>query len=123
MEEGDIIVDAGNALFTDTRRREAALRERGLHFVGTGVSGGEEGALNGPSIMPGGTKESYDRLGPMFETIAAKAEDGAPCCDRLEHGAETVVGLLDRKSTRLNSSHVAISYAVFCLKKKKKKID
>ena len=80
MDEGDIIVDAGNALFGDTRRREAALREQGLHFVGSGVSGGEEGALNGPSIMPGGTKESYDRLGPMFEKISAKAEDGAPCC-------------------------------------------
>ncbi|MCL6423007.1 NADP-dependent phosphogluconate dehydrogenase [Brachybacterium sp. JHP9] len=79
MEQGDIIVDAGNALFTDTRRREAALREKGLHFVGTGVSGGEEGALNGPSIMPGGTKESYDRLGPMFEKISAHV-DGVPCC-------------------------------------------
>lgn len=79
MEEGDIIVDAGNALFTDTRRREAALREKGQHFVGAGVSGGEEGALNGPSIMPGGTKESYDRLGPMFEQISAHV-DGAPCC-------------------------------------------
>lgn len=79
MEPGDIIVDAGNALFTDTRRREEALRAKGLHFVGTGVSGGEEGALNGPSIMPGGTKESYDRLGPMFETIAANV-DGSPCC-------------------------------------------
>ena len=79
MEEGDIIVDAGNALFGDTRRREAALREKGLHFVGSGVSGGEEGALNGPSIMPGGTKESYDRLGPMFEKISAHV-DGVPCC-------------------------------------------
>ena len=79
MEEGDIIVDAGNALFTDTRRREAALREKGLHFVGAGVSGGEEGALNGPSIMPGGTKESYDRLGPMFEKISPHV-DGVPCC-------------------------------------------
>ena len=79
METGDIIVDAGNALFTDTRRREAALREKGLHFVGSGVSGGEEGALNGPSIMPGGTKESYDRLGPMFEKISAHV-DGVPCC-------------------------------------------
>jgi 6-phosphogluconate dehydrogenase len=79
MEEGDIIVDCGNSLFTDTRRREAALRERGLHFVGSGVSGGEEGALNGPSIMPGGTKESYDRLGPMFEKISAHV-DGVPCC-------------------------------------------
>ena len=79
MDSGDIIVDAGNALFTDTRRREAALREKGLHFVGAGVSGGEEGALNGPSIMPGGTKESYDRLGPMFEKISAHV-DGVPCC-------------------------------------------
>ncbi|MDP9806472.1 6-phosphogluconate dehydrogenase [Trueperella bonasi] len=79
MEEGDIIVDCGNAQYEDTRRREASLRERGLHFVGAGVSGGEEGALLGPSIMPGGTVESYDRLGPMFETIAAK-KDGKPCC-------------------------------------------
>ncbi|MBV7411392.1 NADP-dependent phosphogluconate dehydrogenase [Dermabacteraceae bacterium TAE3-ERU27] len=79
MEEGDIIVDCGNSLFSDTRRREAALRERGLHFVGAGVSGGEEGALNGPSIMPGGTVESYDRLGPMFEKISAQV-NGEPCC-------------------------------------------
>lgn len=79
MEPGDIIVDAGNALFTDTIRREAALRERGLHFVGSGVSGGEEGALNGPSIMPGGSAESYQKLGPIFERISAHV-DGEPCC-------------------------------------------
>ncbi|MPV36803.1 NADP-dependent phosphogluconate dehydrogenase [Georgenia subflava] len=79
MEPGDIIVDAGNAHFPDTIRRENALREKGLHFVGSGVSGGEEGALNGPSIMPGGTRESYDRLGPMLEDISAKV-DGVPCC-------------------------------------------
>ena len=79
MEPGDIIVDAGNTLYTDTRRREEALRERGLHFVGMGVSGGEEGALLGPSIMPGGTAESYDRLGPMLESISAHV-DGEPCC-------------------------------------------
>lgn len=79
MEEGDIIVDAGNSLFTDTRRREAALQARGLHFVGTGVSGGEQGALEGPSIMPGGTRQSYDRLGPMLESISAHV-DGEPCC-------------------------------------------
>ncbi|MDO4791403.1 MAG: NADP-dependent phosphogluconate dehydrogenase [Buchananella hordeovulneris] len=79
MEEGDIIVDAGNSFFEDTRRREAALRERGLHFVGTGVSGGEQGALEGPAIMPGGTRESYGRLGPMLESISAKV-DGVPCC-------------------------------------------
>jgi 6-phosphogluconate dehydrogenase len=79
MEEGDILIDCGNAHFADTRRREASLRERGLHFVGTGVSGGEEGALLGPSIMPGGSAESYASLGPMFEAIAATV-DGVPCC-------------------------------------------
>jgi 6-phosphogluconate dehydrogenase len=79
LEPGDMIVDGGNAHFTDTRRREAALRERGLHFVGTGISGGEVGALEGPSIMPGGSTESYDALGPMLETIAAQV-DGTPCC-------------------------------------------
>ncbi len=79
LDAGDIVVDCGNAHYTDTRRREAALREHGLHFVGCGVSGGEEGALNGPSIMPGGSAESYTRLGPMFESIAAQV-DGTPCC-------------------------------------------
>lgn len=80
LDKGDIIVDAGNAHFPDTRRREAALREQGIHFVGAGVSGGEEGALLGPSIMPGGPAESYETLGPILEKIAAKAEDGTPCC-------------------------------------------
>ncbi|MEU5891303.1 NADP-dependent phosphogluconate dehydrogenase [Streptomyces sp. NPDC047461] len=79
LEPGDMIIDGGNAHFADTRRREKALREQGIHFVGMGVSGGEEGALNGPSIMPGGPKESYDSLGPMLEKISAKAVDGAPC--------------------------------------------
>jgi 6-phosphogluconate dehydrogenase len=79
LEDGDIVVDAGNAHFLDTRRREAALRERNLHFVGSGVSGGEEGALLGPSIMPGGSAVSYESLGPLLEDIAAKV-DGTPCC-------------------------------------------
>ncbi|PZF82888.1 NADP-dependent phosphogluconate dehydrogenase [Jiangella anatolica] len=83
LEPGDMIIDGGNAHFADTRRREAALRERGLHFVGTGISGGEEGALNGPSIMPGGSEESYASLGPMLETISAKADDGSPCCTHI----------------------------------------
>ncbi|MFI9643798.1 NADP-dependent phosphogluconate dehydrogenase [Micromonospora sp. NPDC051925] len=82
LEEGDIVVDAGNAHFADTRRREETLREHGLHFVGTGVSGGEEGALLGPSIMPGGSAESYQKLGPMFEKIAAQV-DGVPCCQHV----------------------------------------
>ena len=79
LEDGDIVIDCGNAHYADTRRREADLRERGLHFVGAGVSGGEEGALLGPSIMPGGSAESYQSLGPMFEKIAAQV-DGTPCC-------------------------------------------
>src|ERR1700756_4800857 len=72
LEAGDMIIDGGNAHFKDTRRREAKLREQGIHFVGMGVSGGEEGALNGPSIMPGGSPESYAALGPMLEAISAK---------------------------------------------------
>jgi 6-phosphogluconate dehydrogenase len=79
LEDGDIVIDCGNAHYADTRRREADLREHGLHFVGAGVSGGEEGALLGPSIMPGGSAESYASLGPMFEKIAAQV-DGTPCC-------------------------------------------
>ncbi|MFJ8361025.1 NADP-dependent phosphogluconate dehydrogenase [Streptomyces sp. NPDC093984] len=79
LEPGDMIIDGGNAHFADTRRREKDLRERGIHFVGTGISGGEEGALHGPSIMPGGSAESYESLGPMLEKISAKAKDGAPC--------------------------------------------
>ena len=82
MEPGDIIIDGGNALYTDTIRREKAMRERGLHFVGAGISGGEEGALNGPSIMPGGPAESYASLGPLLEEIAAHV-DGVPCCTHI----------------------------------------
>ncbi len=78
MEPGDMIVDGGNAHFADTRRREAALREQGIHFVGSGISGGEEGALLGPSIMPGGSKESWEALGPILQKISAQV-DGVPC--------------------------------------------
>ena len=79
LEPGDIILDGGNSHFDDTRRRDAALVARGIHFVGTGVSGGEIGALEGPSIMPGGSVDAYDAVGPLLETIAATV-DGAPCC-------------------------------------------
>ena len=82
MEAGDIIIDGGNSLYTDTIRREAAMSERGIHFVGAGISGGEEGALNGPSIMPGGPAESYESLGPLLESIAAQV-DGTPCCTHI----------------------------------------
>jgi len=78
MEDGDIIIDGGNALYTDTVRREKEMAERNRHFVGAGISGGEEGALNGPSIMPGGPKESWETLGPLLESIAANV-DGTPC--------------------------------------------
>ncbi len=73
FEPGDIIVDGGNALFTDTIRREAAVRERGVNFVGCGISGGEEGALHGPSLMPGGSAEAWQTLGPVLRSIAAVA--------------------------------------------------
>ena len=79
LEEGDIVVDGGNAFYEDTRRREEKLRGLGLHFVGAGISGGEVGALEGPSIMPGGSKESYDALGPILEDISAHVGD-EPCC-------------------------------------------
>jgi 6-phosphogluconate dehydrogenase len=82
MEPGDIIIDGGNALYTDTIRREAEMSARGLHFVGAGISGGEEGALNGPAIMPGGPAESYESLGPLLEDISAKV-DGTPCCTHI----------------------------------------
>jgi 6-phosphogluconate dehydrogenase len=82
LDPGDMILDGGNAHFDDTRRREAALRERAIHFVGTGISGGEVGALEGPSIMPGGSDESYASVGPLLETIAAQV-DGTPCCTHI----------------------------------------
>ncbi|AKE39137.1 6-phosphogluconate dehydrogenase, decarboxylating [Corynebacterium camporealensis] len=78
MDEGDIIIDGGNALYTDTMRREKEVAACGRHFVGAGISGGEEGALNGPSIMPGGPAESWETLGPILESIAANV-DGTPC--------------------------------------------
>jgi 6-phosphogluconate dehydrogenase len=84
FEPGDIIVDGGNALFTDTIRREKAVRATGINFVGAGISGGEEGALNGPSIMPGGSDESWVTLGPILKSIAAVAE-GEPCVTHVGH--------------------------------------
>jgi 6-phosphogluconate dehydrogenase len=81
LEEGDIIIDGGNSFFGDTIRRTRYLEERGLLYVGTGVSGGEEGALTGPSIMPGGSPEAWPHVKPIFQAIAAKVADGTPCCD------------------------------------------
>ena len=80
LDKGDILIDGGNANYHDTQRRHAKLADQGIHFLGVGVSGGEEGALNGPSIMPGGDREPYDAsVKPIFEAIAAKV-DGTPCC-------------------------------------------
>ena len=79
LEEGDVIIDGGNSLFTDTQRRCKDLEGRGIHFVGCGVSGGEEGALKGPSLMPGGSRESWEMIAPIFRKIAAQV-DGEPCC-------------------------------------------
>ena len=83
LDEGDIVIDAGNALFSDTRRREKALAEKKLLFVGMGVSGGEEGALEGPSIMPGGAKAAWERIAPMVTKMAVSV-DGTPCCAHMD---------------------------------------
>ena len=79
LDKGDILIDGGNTFFKDTIRRNEMLANSGINFIGTGVSGGEEGALKGPAIMPGGQKDAYDLVAPILEEIAAKADDGAPC--------------------------------------------
>jgi 6-phosphogluconate dehydrogenase len=81
LQPGDILIDGGNTHYPDTTRRMKALREKGLLYIGTGVSGGEEGALRGPSIMPGGDPAAWPHVKPIFQAIAAKAPDGSPCCD------------------------------------------
>ncbi len=88
LKKGDIVIDGGNSHFPDTARRTKYLEEKGLLYIGTGVSGGEEGALKGPSIMPGGSPEAWKHVKPIFQSIAAKVEDGTPCCDWVgENGA------------------------------------
>src|SRR5213594_450545 len=88
LEPGDIIIDGGNSLFEDTNRRTKYVESRGLLYIGTGVSGGEEGARRGPSIMPGGSPAAWPHLRDIFQKIAAKVEDGTPCCDWVgENGA------------------------------------
>lgn len=88
LEPGDIIIDGGNTHYPDTNRRTAYVESKGLLYIGTGVSGGEEGALLGPSIMPGGSKAAWEHVKPIFQSIAAKVDDGSPCCDWVgENGA------------------------------------
>src|SRR5205823_13617554 len=79
LEKGDVLIDGGNSLFTDTQRRFHELEGKGIHYIGCGVSGGEEGALKGPSLMPGGSRESYEIIAPIFRKIAAQV-DGELCC-------------------------------------------
>ena len=88
LESGDILIDGGNSHFPDTARRTAYVESKGLFYIGTGVSGGEEGALNGPSMMPGGSKAAWPAVKPIFQAVCAKVEDGTPCCDWVgENGA------------------------------------
>src|SRR5947209_13622617 len=88
LEPGDIIIDGGNSLFEDTNRRTKYVESKGLLYIGTGVSGGEEGARHGPSIMPGGSPAAWPHVKPVFQAIAAKVDDGTPCCDWVgENGA------------------------------------
>ena len=86
LEPGDIVIDGGNSHFPDTIRRTKYLESNGFRYIGTGVSGGEEGALLGPSIMPGGSPSAWDHVKPIFQAIAAKTSDGAPCCDWVGEG-------------------------------------
>ncbi|MFD3163625.1 decarboxylating NADP(+)-dependent phosphogluconate dehydrogenase [Herpetosiphon sp. NSE202] len=86
LEAGDIIIDGGNSLFSDSNRRTADLEAKGLLYIGTGVSGGEEGARHGPSIMPGGSPAAWPHVKPIFQAIAAKVDDGSPCCDWVGEG-------------------------------------
>ncbi|HEX9596764.1 MAG TPA: NAD(P)-binding domain-containing protein, partial [Anaerolineales bacterium] len=81
MEAGDILIDGGNSFFMDTERRNKELEAEGYYFIGLGVSGGEEGALWGPSMMPGGQREAWEALEPIFNAMAAKADDGQPCVE------------------------------------------
>lgn len=104
LSPGDVIIDGGNSDYHDTERRLAELEEKGILFVGTGISGGEEGALNGPSIMPGGSAEAWPLVKNIFQSIAAKLEDGTPCCEWIGGGGSGHYvkmvhnGIEDRKS-------------------------
>lgn len=86
LEKGDMIIDGGNSLYTDSERRNLELQKKGILYVGTGISGGEEGARHGPSIMPGGNPAAWPLIKPIFQAIAAKADDGQPCCDWVGEG-------------------------------------
>lgn len=111
LEEGDIVMDGGNSFFEDTRRRYHELKEKGIDYLGIGVSGGEEGALHGPALMPGGNKAVYGSVKNIFESIAAKAEDGAPCCTYIgEDGAGHYVKMVHNGIEYADMQLIAESY-------------
>ncbi|KVE72500.1 NADP-dependent phosphogluconate dehydrogenase [Burkholderia vietnamiensis] len=114
LEKGDVLIDGGNTHFTDTMRRNQELAQSGLHFIGTGVSGGEEGALRGPSIMPGGQRDAYDLVEPILKQIAAKApSDGEPCVAYMgPDGAGHYVKMVHNGIEYGDMQLIAESYAV-----------
>ncbi|TAM02957.1 MAG: NADP-dependent phosphogluconate dehydrogenase [Paraburkholderia sp.] len=113
LDKGDILIDGGNTPFTDTIRRNQELAQAGLHFIGTGVSGGEEGALKGPSIMPGGPRDAYELVAPILTEIAAKAPDGAPCVAYMgPDGAGHFVKMVHNGIEYGDMQLIAESYAV-----------
>ena len=95
LEPGDIIIDGGNSNYNDTIRRTEYVESKGLLYIGTGVSGGEEGARFGPSIMPGGSPEAWPHVKQIFQAVSAKVDDGVPCCDWVgENGAGHYVKMI-----------------------------
>ena len=113
LDKGDIVIDGGNTFFKDTMRRESEMSAAGLHFIGTGVSGGEEGALHGPSIMPGGPREAYDLVAPILTEIAARAPDGEPCVAYMgPNGAGHYVKMVHNGIEYGDMQLIAESYAV-----------
>jgi 6-phosphogluconate dehydrogenase len=113
LDKGDILIDGGNTFFQDTRKRNEELAAAGLHFIGTGVSGGEEGALKGPSIMPGGPKDAYELVAPILTEIAARAPDGEPCVTYIgPDGAGHYVKMVHNGIEYGDMQLIAESYAV-----------
>lgn len=113
LDDGDILIDGGNTNYQDTIRRNKALAESGINFIGTGVSGGEVGALTGPSIMPGGQKEAYDKVADILEAISAKADDGAPCVTYIgPDGAGHYVKMVHNGIEYADMQLIAESYAL-----------
>lgn len=111
LSEGDTLLDCGNSFYSDTEKRQRKLKKRGIAYIGCGVSGGEKGALEGPSIMPGGTKQAYDKVSEILTAIAAHNEDGTPCCTYIgEHGAGHFVKMVHNGIEYADMQLIAESY-------------